>query len=204
MLVAHHVLSATEREKGRQEVYMAPLKRAQVDREGTLRFAWWQGNEALKGEVLETRLSREAGPSGTLPAFFNGCVDLRRGVIVEGIMEFPGASAGAIPGLLIESQDGTASAIRFLSASTTSGGSIQSDGSGFAADPQQQTDRELPAKPRVRFRLLLRRDLLELYFDDVLMNVYSLPKPASGRIGFLNNASSISELQAWTMSLTEK
>ena len=106
--------------------------------------------------------------------------------------------------MLIESQNGTASAIRFLSASTTSGGSIQPDGSGFTADPQQQVDRELPDKLRVRFRLLLRRDLLELYFDDVLMNVYSLPKPASGRIGFLNNAGGIGELKAWTMSLPEE
>ena len=42
------------------------------------------------------------------------------------------------------------------------------------------------------------------HFDDVLMNVYSLPKPASARIGFLDNASSVSELQAWTTSLTEE
>jgi hypothetical protein len=204
MLVAHHVLSATEQEKGRREVYMAPLKRAHVDREGTLRFAWWQGNEALKGEVLETRLNREAGPKSTLPAFFNGCVDLRRGVIVEGIVEFPEAPAAPVPGLLVESEEGTASAIRFLSASATVGGSIEPDGSGFTADVQQQVDRELPTKSPVRFRLLVRRDLLELYFDNVLMNVFSLPKPASGRIGFLSNATGISDLRTWTMTLPEK
>lgn len=204
MLVAHHVLSATEREKGRQEVYVAPLKRAQVDREGTLRFAWWQGNEALKGEVVETRLNRKAEAISTLPDFLSHRADLRRGVIVEGIVEFPGASAAAVPGLLIETQDGTASAIRFLSASGTSVGSIQPDGSGFTADPQQRVDRELPDNPRFRFRLLLRRDLLELYFDDVLMNVYSLPQPASGRIGFLDSASGVRQLQAWTMSLPEE
>jgi hypothetical protein len=204
MLISHFVLSATEQEKGRRETYMAPLKRAHVDAEGTLRFAWWQGNEALKGEVLETRLNREAGPKSTLPAFFNVCVDLRCGVIVEGIVEFPEASTGAVPGLLIESEEETASAIRFLSASATVGGSIKPDGSGFTADAQQQVDRELPTKSPVRFRLLVRRDLLELYFDDVLMNVFSLPKPASGRIGFLNNATGISDLKAWTMTLPEE
>jgi hypothetical protein len=37
------------------------------------------------------------------------------------------------------------------------------------------------------------------------MNVYSLPKPASGRIGFLNNnASGISDLKAWSMTLPDE
>ena len=204
MLVSHFVLSATEQEKGRRETYMAPLKRAHVDREGTLRFAWWQGNEALKGDPLGTRLKREERPESPLPALFNQRFDLRRGTILEGVVEFPESPAAPVPGLLIESEEETASAIRFLSASATVGGSIKPDGSGFTADAQQQVDRELPAKSRVRFRLLLRRDLLELYFDNVLMNVHSLPKTANGRIGFLNNATGISELKAWTMTLSEE
>jgi hypothetical protein len=204
MLISHHVLSETEQEKGRREVYMAPLKRAHVDAEGTLRFAWWRGNEALKGDRSGARLNRADQRGSSEPAFFNQRVDLQCGVIMEGVVEFPEASAVAVPGLMIESEEETASAIRFLSASRTAGGTIQPDGSGFTADTQQQVDRELPAKSQVRFRLLLRRDLLELYFDDFLMNVYSLPNAASGRIGFLNNASGISDLKAWTMTLPEE
>jgi hypothetical protein len=202
MLIAHHVLSATEQEKDQREVYVAPLKRAEVDAEGTLRFTWWRGNEALKGDVVEARLKRREEHEAKLPALLSKSVDVSQGVVLEGFVEFNKRSEAAVPGLLIASEAGTASAIRFLSASVTDGGGIKPDGGGFAADPQQRVDRELPAKSRVRFRLLLRRDLLELYFDDYLMNIYSLPKNANGQIGFLNNASGVSDLKAWTMTLS--
>ena len=77
----------------------------------------------------------------------------------------------------------------FSAASATLGGTIHPDGSGFTVDPLQRIDRDLPAKHQVRFRLLLRHGMVELYFDEILMNVYSLPNSASGRIGFLNNGS---------------
>ena len=78
------------------------------------------------------------------------------------------------------------------------------NGHAFAHDPQQSVDRQLPPKPQARFRALVRHSLVELYLDDVLMNVFTLPKPASGRIGFLNNASGISDLKAWTITLSEE
>jgi hypothetical protein len=81
---------------------------------------------------------------------------------------------------------------------------MQPDGSGFAADPQQAIDRQLPAKSPARFRLLVRHSLIELYLNDVLMNVYSLPTAASGRIGLLHDAVGISDLQAWTMTLPDE
>jgi hypothetical protein len=37
-----------------------------------------------------------------------------------------------------------------------------------------------------------------------LMNDLILLKPASGRIGFLSNATGISDLKAWTMTLPEE
>jgi hypothetical protein len=39
---------------------------------------------------------------------------------------------------------------------------------------------------------------------NVLMNVFTLPKRTSGRIEFLNHANGISDLIAWTMTLSEE
>lgn len=37
---------------GRDDVWLIPLRRAQVDGDGHLRLHWWEGNEALKGEEI--------------------------------------------------------------------------------------------------------------------------------------------------------
>ena len=38
-------------------------------------------------------------------------------------------------------------------------------------------------RPTARFRLLLKHSLLEFYLDDLLIECFSLPEPATGRIG---------------------
>ncbi len=203
MLVPHQSMFRIPH-SGKLAVYAAPLKRADVDKEGTLRFAWWRGNEALKGAPRAVRLNRSADNKAATPAFLDAIVDVRRGSILEGVVTFNDASSSERAGLVIECVDGPAGAIRFLSASATLGGTIHPDGSGFTVDPLQRIDRDLPAKHQVQFRLLLRHGMVELYFDDILMNVYSLPKSASGRIGFLNNGAAIMGLKAWTMTLPDE
>jgi hypothetical protein len=50
-----------------------------------------------------------------------------------------------------------------------------------------------------RFRLLLKRPVLEFYLDDILIECYSLPTPATGRIGTIRAgaAKRIRDLSAW-------
>lgn len=50
MLVNFHVLLREQNAHGRHYTYMAPLKAVEIDRDGTLRLTWWQGNDALLGE----------------------------------------------------------------------------------------------------------------------------------------------------------
>ena len=150
------------------------------------------------------RLNRSADNQAATPAFLDAALDVRRGSILEGDVTFNDTSSPERAGLVIECVDGPAGAIRFLSASATLGGTIHPDGSGFTIDPLQRIDRDLPAKHEVPFRLLLRHGMVELYFDDILMNVYSLPKSASGRIGFMNNGAAITGLKAWSMTLPDE
>ena len=48
-----------------------------------------------------------------------------------------------------------------------------------------------------RFRLLLEHSLVEFYLNDVLIECYSLPAAATGRIGLIGNAGAIQALRAW-------
>jgi hypothetical protein len=203
LLVTHHSIARLRKER-KAVCYAAPLKRAAVDDEGTLRLMWWPGNEALKGASRKLRIHHDPGNRGSGPVFLEPAVNVRRGTILEGAVAFQEKSGSRRPGLFIACEEGAGGAIQLVSSSITAAGTMQPDGSGFAADPQQAIDRQLPAKSPARFRLLVRHSLIELYLNDVLMNVYSLPTAASGRIGLLHDAVGISDLQAWTMTLPDE
>jgi len=198
LLVTHHSISKARR--GNQSVvYTAPMKRARVDAEGVMRLGWWQGNDALKGAVQKVTVPPPAGKDGTEPVFSATRINVRCGSILEGSVNFE-----QVAGLVFESEDGSLTAIRLLSATATEAGTLQADGTKVTVLPQQSINRSLPTQPTSRWRLLLRHSLVELYLDDVLFNVLALPKAATGRVGFLNHSRGISELKAWTMTLPDE
>jgi hypothetical protein len=212
LLISHHLQTRIVRSRDiwGQVNYIAPLKRALVDEQGTLRLGWWEGNDALKGEERSLLLNRSGSGGGSTPALIEGPLDIRRGAIVEGTLSFPADSNGAIPGVWVETVEGSCAAIRILSCSETLGGLTGRDGSRFTDDGMerlkgwQHVERDLPYKAQVPFRLLVRHSHIELYLDGFLFNVYSLPEPFTGRIGFMDNGAGVSELRAWTMTLPDE
>ena len=57
--------------------------------------------------------------------------------------------------------------------------------------------RAWPFGSSVRFRTLLKASVMEFYLDDLLIQSYSLPAEATGRIGLLNPANGIADVQVW-------
>ena len=55
------------------------------------------------------------------------------------------------------------------------------------------------------FRLLTRQYMLEFYLDDRLIQCYSIPERATGRIGFVVQGAraDVGNLKAWEMSFPE-
>jgi hypothetical protein len=200
LLVTHHSITHVRRET-KPVCYAAPLKRAVIDDKGTLRLMWWEGNNGLRGEERVTELQRHAGSE---PVFLAAPVDVRRGTILEGTVRFTEGTNLRHPGVFMACERGPGGAIVFQSSSAAVAGTLRDDGSGFAPDPRHTIDRSLPAKPQARFRILIRHSLVESYVDDVLFNVFSLPQPASGRVGFLEGAAGIGDLKAWTMNLSDE
>ena len=212
LLVNHHLVTRITRSESFHGMvnYVAPLKRALVDEEGTLRLGWWEGNKTLKGKKQAFVLNHAATGNDLIPALAKGLLDIRNGTIVEGEVSFQDIANGAIPGIWVETIEGPCAAIRILSSSETIGGVTDRDGSNFTVDGMtklerwQHVNRDLPLQSEVSFRLLIRHSHIELYLDDYLLNVYSLPEPFTGRIGFLENGIGISKLKAWTMTLPEE
>ena len=107
--------------------------------------------------------------------------DVGMGVILEGLLTLPEAKGMRRRGLYIECGRGKGAAILVSAAGAVELGPIGTDGSGFKAE--KKADRQIPFARPARFRLLLKGSLLEFYLDDVLIECFSLPADATGRIG---------------------
>ena len=189
LLVNHHAIARDG------QVSFAPLKLAVLDKEGTLRLGWWKGNEKMKHQRIEVKPPTPANPMPAV-ALIENVFDVHAGVIVEGKLLLP--AAGNQPrGLYIECDKGQGAAVLLDCDGIAWFGTIQADGSDFKAE--KTVNREMPVGSPATFRLLLKGSLMELYLNDILIECYSLPSKASGRIGQITGgeATALSDLAAW-------
>ena len=189
-LVNHHSIARDH------QVYFGLLKQAVVDTEGTLRLGWWKGNEKMKYRHIDVKLpdNKVESPIMMLENLF----DIDQGVIIEGTLEIPKDKNESLNGLYIECIENHGSAILVGANGVSELGEIQADGSGFTSE--KHVDREMPFGKTAGFRLLLKQSLLEFYLDDIMMECFSLPVKATGRIGLIQWADqkAIRILDAWS------
>ncbi|MBM4035556.1 MAG: hypothetical protein FJ291_27760 [Planctomycetes bacterium] len=119
------------------------------------------------------------------------------GVILEGMLPLP-ANADAKPsGLYIEHGKDAGTAILVNAHGVAELGPMAADGSGFKAE--NRIGRETAFGPAPRFRLLIRHSLIEFYLNDLLIQCYSLPAAATGRLGLIQGGAArpAHGLKAW-------
>jgi len=203
VLVNHHAIPRNG------QVVFAPLKAAVVDAEGTLRLAWWKGNEKMKHEPVAVTLSpvkpsaakrgspKPGDPNPRGPIMLANTFDTKAGVILEGTLALPEKRGMPRRGLYIECGSGRGAAVLINAAGQAELGPMRPDGTGFRAE--KKVDREMAFSAPATFRLLLEGSLLEFYLDDILIECFSLPAAATGRIGLLTGGKSdaVGNLKAW-------
>ena len=194
ILVNHHAVTRFQLDTGRDICYWAPLKRAFVDDAGTLWFGYWQGNEGLKKNILPVQFSGSTDGRIHLAATE---VDTDGGVLIEGQITLPSASQPETewPGIYIEYEAGQGSYLQVGPSGVTHFGLT-----ALGGDTSEREDvmaRAWPFGTSVSFRTLLKASVMEFYLDDLLIQSYSLPAAATGRIGLLNPANGITEVQVW-------
>jgi hypothetical protein len=186
LLVNHHSI-------GRDgQVYFGLLKRAVFDDEGTFRLGWWDGNDVLKDHSVE--ISQPPEVEGSTPRTIEQTLDAANGFVMEGRLRVP-SDGDESAGLYIETGEGPGTAILVGPGAVTDLGPMQSDGSAFQSE--SRIDRQYPFGHTAPLRLIVKRDLLEFYLDDILIQCYSLPTAATGRVGLIG---SVSDVVAWTSS----
>lgn len=188
LLVNHHAIARNGR------IHLGLLKRAAVDVEGTLRLVWWPGNERLKHQPLELEPPHPLAADGAI-AFFGGELPTDDGVLLEGALLLPSAPEEPSAGLYVECGEDQGIALLGRPRGIFELGPVSGDGSGFAAD--LRVDRGWSFGRPARCRLVLKRWLLELYVDDVLIECFSLPARATGRIGVIGPWPAGVEWRAW-------
>lgn len=191
LLVNHHSIARDG------WVYFAPLKSTVIDDDGTLRLGWWKRNDALKGEPVPVQMAeRQEGEAGTITMLGNA-FDVEAGLIMEGSVVMPQPEQTQAVGLYVECGKDQGAAVLIGGNGAVQLGKIGGDGLGFAVE--KQVDREMHFGNPVCFRLLLQHSLLEFYLDDILIECFSLPAAATGRIGLLHGGSkdAIGDLKAW-------
>jgi hypothetical protein len=186
LLVNHHSICRDG------AVYMAPLKRAEMDADGAIRLMYWDGNDALKGDAFNVASPAEVCDTGAamLPTTF----DSQTGFILEGDLTLP-ATGEPARGLYIECEPGKGSAILIDPEGVATLGDMNADGSDL--EVLFTENRECAFGSSARFRLMLQRDLIEFYLDDVLIECFSLPSSATGQLGVItDDASAITNFTA--------
>jgi len=192
VLVNHHAIARNG------AVYFGTLKRAVLDAEGTLRLGWWKPNDKLKREPVAVK--PPAGGGGAI-AMLPNTFDIDEGVVLEGTVLLPPAASPQAKapevGLYVEFARDQGTAILVGPGCSARLGTMRSDGTAFKCD--KRVDREIGLGPSATFRLLLKHSLLEFYLNDILIECYSLPRAATGRIGLIRPKAkaAIKDLKAW-------
>jgi hypothetical protein len=116
--------------------------------------------------------------------------------MIEGDFALP-ADRQPARGFYIECEGDLGGAIRFDSHGVAATGFLRADGTGW--EMKFTVDREMQFASPARFRLILAGSLMEVYLDDILIECFSLPTPATGKIGLLiDDPTAITNIIAWT------
>ena len=185
VLVNHQTLGHND------EVYFGLLKKAMIDKEGTLRLGYWPGNERLKGKKIE--LETIVINKDSLISFLSKPLETDNGVILEG--DFPTLRSNEKSALYIKCETNKGIAV-FLKAN----GQVEFSEHGeedvnFIVN--DKIDRQMKFSSTPHFKLFLKQSLLELYIDNILIQCYTLPDKATGEIGIVSEFAYIKNLAAW-------
>jgi hypothetical protein len=150
-------------------------------------------------------------PNGGGVALLPHQFDLERGLILEGTMEVrepPNRWSGI--GVFIEenARDNTGTGIVLQTRNRAELGPFRAGGSTKVLPyptfkPVDIVDVTVAPDRRCHFRLLIRRGLVEFYYDELLVQCYSLPREPSGRVGLVveSGHAVFDALEAWEMDL---
>jgi hypothetical protein len=199
-LVAHHIMAPSGLDT-QPDCYLAPLKRVDVDQEGIVRLAYWEGNDRLKTREVEVIDPKQGANGNDRLVMFENRFDTDQGLVLEG--DFSDFKRGRFlsldQGLYIETDPVSKSGVGIMikSFGITQIGTMKGDATRFRMD--SFINRQVSYGKNPHFRLLVRGSLFEFYINDLFVQSYAMPDDATGRIGYIHNGNpqSVGRFRAW-------
>ncbi len=175
-------------------VYAAPLKALDIDHEGILRLVWWPGNEKLKAAQVPVEMRSSTGPIHWLA----GKIDVNQTTVMEGTVQIPshGPAEQIVCGMVINQGNGTAQCVSFEQSQTLFG-DIQLEAQPLAMKVRQRANRDIDFGREQRFRIVLNRDMMEVYVNDYLTILARVRN--TGHLGWLTGegAGGMQNVRMW-------
>jgi hypothetical protein len=144
-------------------------------------------------------------------AFLDTKLDFDKGCVVEGSMKVTGTNALVFPamGICLEQEGKQAAAVLFETWGQTEIGTLAWSGQPSFASRDRTgfgcaTVAGMPAGTTCSYRLLLRKEIFEIYLNDLLVQTWSAAK-LTGRIGFVvqDGEGVFGRPKAWEMTLPQ-
>ncbi len=162
-----------------EDCYFAPFKRAMVDSQGTMRLAYWEGNDKLKGNQLNVSTIDNRNGGEVLLGDWG---TLGSGVILEGSLHFLPSQSNDPIEIIIECDGNHNTIIRIHKTGLVDFGPKTAKPNAPDEFPWSRVDRELESHDAPSFRLWIDKCTAELYLNDYLIQSFSLHGNATGRV----------------------
>ena len=150
---------------------------------------WWKNNEQLKTNRLKASLLAPANASSI--HMLDAKLDLSISHVIEGTVgPLPLQTADKMYGIFFDQGNGQGHCL-VLDRRGVKFGGIKADGTALKII--QTSSRDMDFGPTLRFRLVIKDDMVEIYVNEYLMNLKRVP--CNGQIGFLG--ADFQEIKAW-------
>eukprot|EP01043_Picozoa_sp_COSAG02_P050835 COSAG02_NODE_5275_length_4478_cov_2.390728_5_plen_570_part_00 len=182
LLVMHQSYGACP--GGWHNVYLAPLKLAHIDNEGTMRLQYWKGNDKLLGAPQPADLTEVVAHDGMNMTNISAPCNNRNGTVISGTAPLGNGS------VVFYGSNGNSESIEM---------GVSADGimhvwirarAGAERITVESIDRAMSLAATVQWQVLLRGSMAEVYVDGVLI----LPLP-------LRNTVSAGGLATWAAGI---
>ena len=192
LLVNHHSMTGETNSKRfiKVDTYAAPLKLAEIDKQGVLRLKYWKGNDALKGDPVQIASGKASDTTVS-----TGMLDFGRGVIIEADVPLPAGKDDETSEVLIRADD-QRYLIKLRRDGSVHMGTVEAGGAGWKR--KHGADRKLKFGKTVSMRILMRRGMLELYIDDYFMECWTMGCHRAKKVRIAVPAKT---LKGWKMTL---
>lgn len=175
-----------------KDIFSAPLKAVDIDKEGILRLKWWEQNNLLKDRKFKLSSDKNSGSSETVQFFSETFNTNDVGVVESNIkLEYDEHEKSPV-GFYFNIANDSGYVLLFNRKETVFG-TMNSNGSNLKITVK--INRDIDFNENSTVRIVFKRDMIEAYLDDYLVMLKRMNW--SGKLGIIEQTKELDNIHAW-------